>query len=642
MEPIHLDEEYFTENNQKFFLVGTNYMPSKAFFRLWEDWDPDQLENDFRTMKTLGIRAARVPLFWNSVQPEEGVVSSKFLERLDEFLEIAQKHRIYIMPFLFVGVCVDTWDVPWRKGRDMYKDPEMQKLEREQAETLASRYADNPAIIAWDISDEPYYYGGKTDVETATNWVSMIYKALRSRDKKHPITLGFDNNHIIEDTGFQVERLTPYQDFFSLGAYPIYSLKTPEAHTSTRSTYFTPFFIKFSTVGKPVLLSEGPGTSTVWTSLKRAGDYYRVIMYSSFVNGSIGIMPWILIDYDDEYHGKFPLDDKPYETSFGMLTSHGEMKPPAEELKKFSQTIKRIDLEKFHFTKPEAALLVPTDYYKHVRTIWPRLFEAFLLAKEAHMELDFIREGADLTAYKLIIVPSSLVLRTSSWYAFRSYVERGGHLYFSYGGSLVGSPNPLGPFFDEIFGVTLQDRVAPMPLEQMAVTGDWMNIIGLKLTYPNTEGTSCIEVEPKNGLAVGQDARGSAALVVNRALGKGKAILVSHPLEYYLSLIPDAHLSNETFRIYQALRKEAGLSEPFTCDNPFLEVGWMESEDKNEVILIMINHERVGIKSTISLGEIWRAGSLVEVESGSVTKSESELLRLSFEPSEVKIFNLRR
>jgi beta-galactosidase len=617
-------------------------MPSKAFFRLWEDWDPDQLENDFRLMETLGIHAARVPLFWNSVQPEESVVSSKFLKRFDEFLELAQKHQIYIMPFLFVGVCVDTWDVPWRKGRDMYKDPGMQKLEREQAETLASRYADNPAIFAWDISDEPYYYGGKTDVETATNWVSMIYNALKSQDKTHPITLGFDNNHIIEDTGFQVERLTPFQDFFSLCAYPIYSLKTAEAHTSTRSTYFTPFFIKFSTVGKPVLLSEGPGTSTVWTSLKRAGDYYRVIMYSSFLNGSIGIMPWILIDYDDEYHRKFPLDDKPYETSFGMLTSHGEMKPPAEELKKFSQTIKRFDLEKFHFKKPEAALLLPTDYYKHVRTIWPRLFEAFLLAKEAHMELDFIREGADLTGYKLIIVPSSLVLRTSSWYAFRSYVERGGCLYFSYGGSLIGSPNPLGPFFDEIFGVTLQDRIAPMPLEQIAVTGDWMNITGLKLTYPNTEGTSCIEVEPKNGFAVGQDARGSTALVVNRALGKGKAILVSHPLEYYLSLIPDAHLSNETFRIYQALRKEAGLSEPFTCDNPFLEVGWMESENENEVLLLIINHERVGVRSTISLGEMWRAGSLVEIESGSVIKLDNELLKLSFEPSEVKIFNLKR
>ena len=623
-------------------MVGTNYMPSKTFYSFWDDWNPSQIEEDFKKMRELGVKAVRIPLFWNSVEPEEGVISPRFLGRFDEFLEIAKRHDVYVMPFLFVGVCVDTWDVPWRKGRNIYKDPEMLEIERKHAETLADSYADNPAILAWDISDEPYYYAGNTDAETATNWVSMIYKALRSRDKKHPITLGFDNNHITEDTGFQIERLTPFQDFFSLCAYPIYSLKTPEAHTSTRSTYFTPFFIKFSHVGKPVLLSEGPGTTTVWTSPTRAGDYYRVIMYSSFVNGSIGIMPWILFDYDSEHHGRFPLDDKPYETSFGILSSSGEMKPPAKELSKFAQTVRKIDLDNFHFRKPEAALLIPKDYYKHVRTIWPRLFEAFILAKKANMELDFVREGTDLAGYKLVIVPSSLVLRTSSWYAFRSYVEQGGHLYFSYGGSWIGSPNPLGPFFNEIFGVSLQDRIAPMPSEKLVCTRDWMRLRGLKLTYPETDGASCIELEPRNGRAVGKDGRGNASLVVNRELGKGTAILVSHPLEYYLSLVPDVHLKDATFRIYGALRKEAGLSEPFTCDSPFLELGWMESENKAEAVLILINHERVGINSTISLNVAWQIESLLGGDSSTRIKANRASMRLRFAPSDVKIFHLKR
>ncbi len=105
-------------------------------------------------------------------------------------------------------------------------------------------------------------------------------------------------------------------------------------------------------------------------------------------------------------------------------------------------------------------MLIPKDYYKHVKTVWPRLFEAYILAKEAHIELDLIREGVDLTSYKLIIIPSSLVLRTSSWYALKRYVEQNGNLYFSYGGSWIGSPNPLGPFFNEIFGVQLQDRIS--------------------------------------------------------------------------------------------------------------------------------------------------------------------------------------
>lgn len=642
MEPMELGKDYFTEKNRRFFLVGMNYMPSKAFFRLWDDWDPTQIERDFMKMRELGIGAVRVPLFWNSVEPEEGVISQRFLERFDEFLKIAEKKHMYVMPFLFVGVCVDIFDIPWRKGRNIYNDPDMQRLERRQVETLARTYADNPTIFSWDISDEPFYFAGNTDAETATNWVSMLYETIRAHDKKHPITLGFDNNHIIDDTGFQVERLAPFQDFFSLCAYPIYSLKAPEAHTSMRSTYFTSFFIKFSNVGKPVLLSEGPGTTTVWTSLNRAGEYYRVVMYSSFVNGSVGVMPWVFVDYDADYHGKFPLDDKPWETSFGILTSQGEVKPPAEELRKFSKIIKKIDLERFHFRKPEAALLVPRDYYKYVKTIWPRFFEAFILAKEAHIELDFIREGADLTNYKLVLVPSSYALRTSSWYIFKSYVEQGGHLYFSYGGSPTGgwSPNPLGPFFDEIFGVSLQDRISPLPSEQMTLATNWVDAREPKLTYPHTEGAACLEVELKNGLAVGQDGRGKTCLVVNRGLGKGSAVLATHPLEYYLSLVPDAYLRNETFDIYNALRKESKLSKPFVCDDPFLEVGWMETDNENEAILIMINHERVSINPQVSLSHKWKAGDIVD--ENAAMKAVDVPLKLIFAPNEVKILHLRR
>jgi beta-galactosidase len=641
MKPVSLGKDYFIKNGRKFILVGINYMPSKAFYRLWEDWNPRQIQEDFKKMKELNLKAIRVPLFWASVEPKEGVISPKFLKRFDEFLEIAKKHEIFVMPFLFVGVCVDIWDVPWRRGRNIYNDPGMLKLERKHAETLAARYADHPAILAWDISDEPYYYGGNTDADTATNWVSLIYKAVKSRDKKHPVTLGFDNCHITQNTGFQIERLIPAQDFFSLCAYPIYGLKTPEPHTSMRSTYFASFFIKFSQLGKPVLLSEGPGTTTAWTSHQRAADYYRVVMYSSFINGSIGVMPWILYDYDPKHHKEFPLDDKPFETSFGILQSDSKEKLAAKELRKFSEFIKKIDLERFRFRKPEASLLVPGDYYKHVETVWPRLFEAFILAKEAHMEVDFIREGQDLSNYKIVIVPSSLTLRTSSWHAFRDYVSHGGCLYFSYGGAWIGAPNPLGPFFNEIFGVSLQDRIAPMPSEELTFA-DWMNLHQLKLTYPNTAKTSCIELKTDGGRAVGFDSRGNLAVVVNRKKNNGSAILIAHPIEQYLSNVPDIYLKDKTYTLYNAVRTMAGLTEPCSCDNPFIEVGWMETEDKDEAVLILINHERVSARATVSLKSIWQAEDLVKSKKAQIKhRTRKTCMELSFAPSEVKTLLLR-
>jgi endo-1,4-beta-mannosidase len=280
------------------------------------------------------------------------------------------------------------------------------------------------------------------------------------------------------------------------------------------------------------------------------------------------------------------------------------------------------------------------DYYKHVKTIWPRLFEAYILAKEAHIELDLIREGVDLTSYKLIIIPSSLVLRTSSWYALKRYVEQNGTIYFSYGGSCIGSPNPLGPFFNEIFGVQLQDRIAPMPSERLMFSKDWMSLKGNKLEYPKTDGASCLEVKPNKGHVIAYDSHKNPAIIVNEQKGKGTAMLVSHPIEFYLSVLPDAYLSDKTFLIYEALKKTAKLSCPISCNNPFIEVGWMETDDKDEAVIILINHERVKIKTSILLNQVWQLTSFLNDKSfKGDTKEKKTLMRLSFSPSEVKVFN---
>jgi beta-galactosidase len=642
MKPLKLEKDYFSRDNRRLFLVGTNYMPSKAFYRMWEDWNPKQIEKDFQKMKELNLEAIRVPLFWSSVEPEEGAISPRFLERFDEFLRIAERYEILVMPFLFVGVCVDNWDVPWRKGRNIYQDPEMLKLEKKHVEALASKYGKNMTIFSWDISDEPYYYGGNTDADTATKWVSMLYRTIKSKDQTHPITLGFDNNHVTQNTGFQIERLAPIQDYFSVCAYPIYGLKTPEAHTSTRSTYFTSFFVKFSQFKKPALLSEGPGTTTVWTSPQRAGDYYRVVLYSSFINGSIGAMPWIFIDYDQKHHKEFPLDDKPFETSFGMLRSNGEEKPPAKELSKFAQIMKKIDLDRFQFRKPEAALLVPKDYYKYADQVWPRLFEAFILSKEAHFDVDFVREEEDLSAYRLLIVPSSLALRTSSCYALREHVMNGGSLYFSYGGAWIGSPSPLGPFFDETFGVSLQDRISPERSEEITFTKDWIKPDRLRLIYPNTDRASCIEVKAEGGRVVAFDRKRNPAVIVSRK-GKGSAILVTHPIEQYVGNVPDAYLGDRTHLVYDALKTGAKLSQPFTCDSQFIEFGWMETKEKNEAIAVLANHERTRVLAAVSFSGTWQVNDIMNGKKvRTKIKVNTTHVRLAFEPSEVHLFSLKK
>ena len=117
-------------------------------------------------------------------------------------------------------------------------------------------------------------------------------------------------------------------------------------------------------------------------------------------------------------------------------------------------------------------------------------------------------------------------------------------------------------------------------------------------------------------------------------------MLVSHPIESYLSVLPDAYLMDKTFLIYEALKKAAMLSCPVTYNNPYIEVGWMETDDKDEAVIILINHERVKIKTSFLLNQIWQITSFLNGKGcKGDTKENKTLMKLSFSPSEVKVFH---
>jgi len=50
------------------------------------------------------------------------------------------------------------WDVPYRHGRDPQSDPYMLQLETDFAAQLARHFANNNAILAWDLTDEPPFW----------------------------------------------------------------------------------------------------------------------------------------------------------------------------------------------------------------------------------------------------------------------------------------------------------------------------------------------------------------------------------------------------------------------------------------------------------------------------------------------------
>ena len=168
-------ERWSAEKAQRWYsnmpwLVGCNYAPRSAINQLemWQadTFDPDMIDEELGWAEELGFSSVRVflhHLLWE--QDEAG-----FCKRIDQFLEIADRHNIGVMLVLFDGV----WDphpqlgkqrapYPHRHnsgwvqspGAELLGDPAKHESLKPYVTGIISRYRNDTRVQIWDLFNEP-------------------------------------------------------------------------------------------------------------------------------------------------------------------------------------------------------------------------------------------------------------------------------------------------------------------------------------------------------------------------------------------------------------------------------------------------------------------------------------------------------
>jgi hypothetical protein len=161
------------------WLVGSNYITSSAINQL-EMWQPETfdlaaIDRELGWAEGLGFTSMRVflhHLLWEQDQ-------AGFLKRLDQFLEVAHKHKIGVMFVLFDSV----WDPipklgPQREpkqglhnsgwvqspGKDDLLDKQggRHKLLEDYVKGVVGALKDDPRVTVWDIWNEPDNMNGNS------------------------------------------------------------------------------------------------------------------------------------------------------------------------------------------------------------------------------------------------------------------------------------------------------------------------------------------------------------------------------------------------------------------------------------------------------------------------------------------------
>jgi endo-1,4-beta-mannosidase len=645
---VHLDGTYFTCGGKRFLPVGAHWVPAKAAMQWPTQWDPKEIEADFAKMHELGYSLVRFDLLWAWFEPRPGDYNPAAFQQLDFLISLAHKYKIYLHPSLFIGGEVGEayWDVPWRHGRNPHTDPDMLRLETNHAAALARRYANETAIIAWDLTDEPPFWivGGQTTDAAAINWTRLIAGGIRRHDTLHPIVVGTSG----QETGhgpFRSDNVAEEVDFFSVHPFTIYKQDLfPDPLLSERGTYGAAFEIALSSgAGKPAMIHE-MGASSAQYSPERIALYDRANLYSGLGAGSIGVDLWCYTDASPEQRKKAPYLRTPQETQWGMTTWDRQDRPLAREFRRFSEVVGQLDLTGLQPAPADVAIVIPDEWAKphgdfsrlgltgpelipYVSTadgdavpgmgqggggsentwLMSSALSSFIMARRAGLKADFPREWGDWEKRPMLFLPSPLTstgtpflthVHSDFYERARRYVEGGGSLYASV------AADAAIPDIEGLFGASLVDAatVSEVTLKMAAPFGALRPGDTFHFSVPGASARywgSLLEVKGGEVIAVDHDGRPA---LVTRTLGAGKTLLSAYPLESYLANVPSAFERPETTHLlYEGFRDWAGVKPLFRTDQPSVEAMALRGADRGYAILVNHSAERRKVTLTTTL-----------------------------------------
>ena len=623
MSFVKSDGTYFVRDGRRFFPIGINYLPSYLCGNHFADYRADHIRADLDHIAGIGLNSVRVAVFWAGYEPEEGQYSEEFVTAFREFVEECRRRELLVMPVFLIGTWTGMYDAPYWKPPGMYEG-EMLDLEARHIASFVGRFADDPAILCWDLSDEPYYLEelpsspprtalgtSSSPRDIATQWVTRLVAAIHEVDSNHLITLGFDPYPVNTDNGFALEEIADHLDVMSYCIYP-----SVQDRSEVELISYGSFQTRFFAAGKPPFLHEGPGASSSSASETLLADRFRAWMYSSLANGTIGVLPWNYTDYQEPIHYQWPLEGAPLEPNFGICKADRSLKPRGEEFLSFAADVRRLPLDELTLDPANAALVYPYDYYERAGRLHGKLWRHFTLAKGANINLDLVREDRLPADLKLLIAPGCK-LRLSTWAKLRDFVAAGGHLL-----GIVDELSFLNPIFADLFGVEVEGfRTGSL---EATLAQPWGEL---------TAGESCCFSGSASRFWVRPDGAEVIAsfddgypLFLTRRVGGGRVSLATIPFPTLVDLSDSRSAAcRVALGLLRGVRDLAGCRPPVDTDLPWVETALFRGEGGKDWT-ILTHFDRISAEGTARIQGDYAAAFDAQGAPLKMERGEGELL----------------
>ncbi|MBE6702529.1 MAG: hypothetical protein E7585_03845 [Ruminococcaceae bacterium] len=602
-------------------LTGINYWASDNAVRMWEDFHPEVIDEDFRKLASVGVTMLRVFPLWPVFQPltaaysNNGIheiqwnekplpdtpagragVSEQACERFQIFCDLAQKHSLKLMVGLITGHMSFRYFAPAPfQHRNPVTDPTLIKWELRFVKYFVGRFKDHPAIAAWDLGNE--LDGFESRPESATPdagylWMTAIANAARLADPVHPIISGFGGGDKIEGL-FPCEEIGEALDLNTVHPYHVFRPKDGPIHT------MRPILdgicrcqVSNGLSGIPTFIQEVGSIGYLLCSERTEADFYRALLYAAWSHGCGGVMWWCAFDQGMQDYA--PYDWNNIGSDYGFFRADGSEKPVARENVAFRQFISSLPFESLPPHINDGVCIIPRSSKKgEIRNM---LNATFCLAKQANLDLTFVHFDQSVPQSHLYLIPSVDHNHGISRHCLMDILQRvkaGATLYIS-----VGKANFR--MIKELTGAAFSYR------EQGGAETVRLGDTALPLTADfryGTEHTDGAEV-----LARGEDGR---AVYLRHAYGKGYVYFSTVPVEKALAERKTAFRAQEPEYAawYRVFAERLPSQKVLDTDSAVIRAT-EHVADEHTRYAVLINYAEKPQSATVTLQAGWRVAKI--------------------------------
>lgn len=593
--------------------VGANYWASHAGIKMWRDWRPEVVAEDFHELSKHGIRVLRVFPLWPDFQPinclrgahgeaveirfgETSIeiarensdgVSQIMKSRLGVLLDLAKEHGIELIVALVTGWMSGRLFVPPAlEGLNPITNAQSRMWQLRLVKSIVTAFKSHESVKAWDLGNECNVMG-QASREEAWVWSNSMANAIRAADPSRPVISGMHSLEVDPNRPWSIRDQAEANDL--LTTHP-YSLFTPHCHREPQHTirptlHSVAETCLYSDLGnRPAFVEEFSILGPMMCGTDEVVKFVRCALVSLWAHDCRAALWWCT--FDQRMLDYAPYDWIAIERELGLMRADRAPKPQLAEIQSFSRFLAAFPVKKLPRRKVDAICLLTPG-----QDSWGAAYSAFILAKQAGFEIEFRFADQDLPAADLYLVPSLAGLRSLSRQREVELLERvkaGADLFLSLGDGVIER-------FEEFTGVRVKSRSQRKRPYRLLLNGHDAFQIEAPLQY---------EFELRGAAVIGIEESGEPALLRNK-IGRGQVFLMSAPLETALAGMAQVFSGGESppfWKIYALVGDRVLQRRLVRKCSPWLGTTehWL---DDGAAIVVIVNYSPDRVTDTVRFAE---------------------------------------